>query len=144
MTDLEKTIDSTENTEATTTSGVGDDFSLDFSDSLSQGTPQVEPNLSEDSSLSENIPSPDLTENTPSPNLSEETSPSNTTENIPSIVNEDTSSNLTENIPSPDLNENTQSNNFTDTEISAPNLSTQNTQPDLTNYQQDNNNETSL
>ncbi len=153
MTDLEKTIDSTKNTEATTASDIGDDFSLDFSDSLSQEAPQVEPDLSEDSSPTENIlspdlngdaPSPDLSENTPSPNLSEEISPSNITEDIPSVVNEDTSSKLTENISSPDLGENTQTNNFTDNEISAPDFSAQNTQPDLTNYQQVNNNEASF
>lgn len=174
MTDLEKTIDSTENTEGTTASGVGDDFSLDFSDSLPQGAPQINPDLSEVSSpsedisssnLNEDISSPTLTEDAPSPNLSEETSPSNTTENISSVVNEDTSSNLSEDIPSPDLSEDVPSSNLNedvpspdltsdapsvsvnlaDNETTTPNTSTENTQPDLTNYQQETiNNETSL
>lgn len=163
MTDLEKTIDSAENTEATT-SGAGDDFSLDFSDSLPQETPQIKPDLSEVSSpsedisssnLNEDISTPDLTKDSPSPNLSEESSLSNTSENISSTVNEDFSSpdlsedahspDLSEDVHSPDLSEDAPSVNLADNENTVPNASDENAQPDLTNYQQETiNNEITL
>ena len=142
MADLEKTIDSTENTEVTTASGVGDDFSLNFSDSLPQGTQQNEPNLSEDSTVSTvDTASPDPTENVVPQNSTEEVTPWNLSETP-------TSPNLTEEVSSPNPIEENISTEAPN-ENGAPawdslveNLS--NLQPDLTETQQTANNEISL
>ncbi len=141
MADLEKTIDSTENTEVTTTSGVGDDFSLDFSDSSPQVIPESEPNLSEDS--------PVPTVDTPSSDLTENTIPQDSTEDVTTWnLSETNTPNLTEEVSSPNPIEENISTDVSN-ENGAPasdslveNLS--NLQPDLAESQQATNNEISL